>query len=513
MSVRGLVLSLALICAAAGGAFADDAAPPALSAPPVPTAHPGPLTAAEIQAQLRAALGPIGGDQAAPGRKVRVTAEGDHFRMTLPFLSMMNLMPQGPGSQAASMTATLRQVAGRWELGDIRSPSPVSYAVSLPQPKGKPPIEVKVTSTTAEQNGHASFDPSYATPSAWSQVGRGIDIKSLGEDFQQKQHIDSYTSEGGLTPAAGGRLDFDGKFEATNYAQVSRTPEQNYDFAAARLHVATKLEQVNRQQVGPLMAAAIKAFGSIAGAKPGAMATLDPATKAALVNSLQDLAEGGSLDESADGLRVVTGGKLYGAAHAGLGLGASAPNGKLSAYMDVALDGLTLPDAGANAGLLPSHLALRPSISGIDMHALTELARSAGAHADAKTLAFQAIGLLSTGDVQVAIDTFSLDMGQAKFAGTGAVHIRAPTPQGIDGAARVTAEGYEGFIQQVQALSKTQPNAAKILPGLIYAKGLGKQEGGKTVWNVALANGAVTVNGIDVIPHQPPPGPPSGGIQ
>jgi hypothetical protein len=62
----------------------------------------------------------------------------------------------------------------------------------------------------------------------------------------------------------------------------------------------------------------------------------------------------------------------------------------------------------------------------------------------------------------------------------------------------VTAENFDSFVKQMQAAK--QPDVAKIIPALIYAKGLAQNDGGKLVWNVAYAGGKLTVNGIDPTP-------------
>jgi hypothetical protein len=453
--------------------------------------------AADVQAQLRAALGPLGGDQAPPEKQIRVTQEGDHLKIAVPFYALYGMSASSPSGDTAT-TATARLVDGRWDVEDIDSPSPVTVTVKSPDGKA----DVRTTTSRGDQNGRALFDPTLATDSSMTMIVRKIASESTIGDLHQAQRIESVTAQAGLVPHGDGRLDFSETLDATSVAIAMQLPDgKAVEIALDRGSFDGKLDQVRKDRIGPLSTLLLRAFGSLmgGGSAPGKLPTLDPAVGQDLAAALDDLAVGGKLDEQADNIRVVAGGKRGSADHAAFGFGASAPAGDLTAYVDVLVDGLALPDVPDAAGLTPRHIALRPSISGIDMHTLTQLIRSAAAPgADTGMLGMQALGLLASGRLRIGIDTFAFDLGDARFGGTGAVNVRSPSPAGIEGSARVTAENFDSFVKQMQAAK--QPDVAKIIPALIYAKGLAQNDGGKLVWNVAYAGGKLTVNGIDPTP-------------
>lgn len=480
MRLRRTAFSL-LLLAGTHAARADDA-------------QPG---AADVQAQLRAALGPLGGDGAEPGQQVSVTQEGDHLKIAMPFFALMGMTPAA--GQDGATTATARMVGGKWDVEDIQSPSPMTFTI-----KGKDGKEGHMTMTRGDQNGHALFDPTLATPSSMTMIVHKVQSDSVIGDIRQSQRVDSYTSQTGLAPHGDGRLDLDQTVEASSVALAMQLPgKKTLEFAIDHATLAGRFDGLNKDRVGPLIAVTYKVLGAvIAGAGPGKAPAIDPAAAGEFGAALQDIAVGAKLTESADNIRVVADGKRGGADHASFGFGAEAPDGQLAAYVDVSIDGLSLPDTPEAAPYVPKHVAFRPSIAGIDVHTLSELIRSATSpDADSTVLTMQAMGLLASGRLKVGIDTFAFDLGDAKFAGTGVVNVHAPSPQGVDGTARVTAENFDSFVKQMQAQAGKQPEVAKMMPGLIYAKGLAQNDGGKLVWNVAYAGGKLTVNGVDPMPQ------------
>lgn len=475
-------------------------------------AQTGP-SAADVQSQLRAALGPFGGDQAPPEKQVGVTQEGDHYRLSMPFLTAMGLSSKADTDIAT--TATARLVDGQWVIEDIKSPSPVE--VTIDQPGGGPPMHMKIT--RGDQNGQALFDPTLKRPSSLSMIVRNIATDMTGAGLKQSQKIESYTLQGAANPHGDGLLDITQTLDATNWAIAMQAKESGpVEVAINHGHIAGGLTQVDTSRIAPLMAAAYKlSQDMVAGAsaaKDGKPPSIDPTALRNLASLMSGLAQGGQLDESADDVRVVASGKRGSVDHAGLGMGANAHDGALDAFLSIAVDGLALPDTPEAQPYLPKHLALRPTISGIDLQQLSTIARQAqDPNVDQETLGMEALGLLTSGKLKVGIDTFALDMGDAKFRGTGTVAILAPTPAGLDGTARVTAENFDAFMKQMQAQAAHEPKLAQALPALVFAKGLAQADGKTLVWNIAYKGGQLTVNGVNPMPAQPgaaPGGPPGG---
>ena len=73
----------------------------------------------------------------------------------------------------------------------------------------------------------------------------------------------------------------------------------------------------------------------------------------------------------------------------------------------------------------------------------------------------------------------------------GTARIRA-LPDGTAGYdTHLTAHGLDAMLALVQA----DPKAQQIMPMLYMAKGMAKPEGDGVVWDIAFADGVVTVNG------------------
>ena len=63
----------------------------------------------------------------------------------------------------------------------------------------------------------------------------------------------------------------------------------------------------------------------------------------------------------------------------------------------------------------------------------------------------------------------------------------------MQGQARITATGMEALL----ASAAKDPDLAPLLGGLTLAVQLAKREQGRMVWNVAMKDGTITVNGVD----------------
>jgi len=177
------------------------------------------------------------------------------------------------------------------------------------------------------------------------------------------------------------------------------------------------------------------------------------------------------------------------------GLTVAAPDGRVGIHFHFLLDGFDSPDVppGVFRDYLPRHIAIAPRITGIpaaDLHAL--ILRAADSNGDDPLLSVQARALLDKGPVAVGLDELSLDFGPATLTGTGEVRILGT--DSYEGEAHFVATGLDALIQQ----SNTVPELKQAAPVLFLLKGMGKQDGATTVWDVTYRDGKALVNGTDL---------------
>lgn len=197
---------------------------------------------------------------------------------------------------------------------------------------------------------------------------------------------------------------------------------------------------------------------------------------------------------------------VSGAGHSGhvdklaAGFSASAPDGKALIRLTFAIDGLDSPDIppGVYRDYLPRHLSIAPRVGGVpaaDLHDL--MLRAANSGGDDPQLPDQAMALLAKGPLAVGLDELSFDFGPATLKGTGEVRISGMNQ--YEGEAHFVATGLDDLIKK----AGTVPELKEAGPVLFLVKGMGKQDGATTVWDVTYSQGKMMVNGNDLSQMMP----------
>jgi hypothetical protein len=182
-----------------------------------------------------------------------------------------------------------------------------------------------------------------------------------------------------------------------------------------------------------------------------------------------------------------------------LNLRGNAAKERLIARIEGGVDGFALNDlSGETASYVPRHVEIKSALSGVRIGPLMALLRAAIApDADPDALQDQVIQLLNDPDTAFAIDSVNFDSGPLRLTGSARV---VPHPGGPLGAAiHLSATGVDAMIAQAQKTPTLQP----ALPMMFMAKGMGRPEGVAVVWDIALGNGPMTINGV---PFGQPPG-------
>jgi len=233
-------------------------------------------------------------------------------------------------------------------------------------------------------------------------------------------------------------------------------------------------------------------------AEAGATATLTAEQHAAAHDALVALAD---LMAGFDERQTLEDVHAVGAGHSGhldrlvTGFSVGAPDGRVQLRLTFALDGLDSPDVppGVFRDYMPRHIAISPRLGGVPAADLRDLLlRAADSNGDDPLLEARAKALLEKGPVVAGLDELSLDFGPATLKGSG--EVRIASADRYDGEAHFVATGLDALIRQ----ANTVPELKQAGPVLFLLKGMGRQDGANTVWDIVYRDNKVLVNGNDL---------------
>jgi hypothetical protein len=475
----------------------------------------GPAQAQALQQQLRAWLaGLVGPEIALPDPLLRVTGEGDHYRMAWPIPGLDDRTGD------AALTASERPLdGGRWAIEGISLPGSANFTMTIPDTGDiatSKPLKAKLT--VGRQDSRGEIDPALVSPSALHIDLGNLAITTDSAKEHQEQLVDRYVADTSLKPVQEGRLDLlmDATMDGWRSA-VRAEGGSAVAIAAQKIHALGRIDGASRDKVMDLVAAMnafYRALPPDVAEKHGKVDLSAPARVQlrTMINALPAILAGVRLQETVDGLQVeVAGMGGFALQHALLGFGGDAPDGNLHVWFDIGLDGLETPSLPPKvAEYLPKHVELRPSISGIRTADLTKLALDATEEAADDRIGPDIGAIFSHGGINLGLETLSFDLGPAKVEGVGRFVMLSP--ETWRGNARLSATG----IDELTAQARTNADLQQALPALIMLRGLAKPDGDRLVWEIASEGTSVTVNGIDLSqlggdkPKGKPPNAPPG---
>jgi hypothetical protein len=476
---RGLVLAALLV---PGAAMAQSVTPE---------------QATQLRLQLNDWIaGLLGPSVKLPDLPLKVTADGDHYDLSLPILGLE--VPTGD----PAMSAELRPLdGGRWSLEKARFPGTGSFAITLPDTGASPGGPMKGTYSVGKQDLHATIDPSFASPSTSHTEMEAFAVAMDAPKRHQEEHIDRMVGDAVLTPAKDGRLDM--KSEATVEGWKSAALDDNKPamaFGAKRVHMTSQAEGIDREHAANLVSAVAAFIGAMPNGpeKQDGKTNLPPLAKAQLqlvTAAMEDLVSSVSVQESLDDMQVEIAGK-GGATikHLQLGFGGDAPDKTLHAWLDIGFDGLDSPTMPPQfATYLPKHFEIKPTLSGVPTAVLRKLAMDVSADDPTKQpMGPDIAAIFASGGAVIGLETLSFDLGPATLKGTGDVTVTSPSTW--RGQAHVVATGFD----QLTAQARENPDLQQALPVLVMMRGLAKPDGNKLVWDIASEGPKLTVNGMDM---------------
>jgi len=453
----------------------------------------------------------LGGTIALPDRPVQLRAEGDDYALIIPL-----------GTDSAITGHLTPQDDGRWLLSGVKLPSPATFTLSLPAPakSGQPPAMVQRTYafSVARQTIGGRLDPSNKTPSNVEQRYEGFQLSSSGGGVKQTSQIARSSSQATSTPTA------DGRFDLTSSSVIEGYLDDNENdngfavhLAAERNRLALQFGSISPDKYAALLRSSVAFVQAVAAANgagrdPDRFTTEQQAhlrtVLRALVEALDGFASTMQADDAIENLQVQAGkaAASYGgiARRASLGFGAEAPDGVLKTYLDVGVEGLSIPGVLATlgvpaqyAGLVPTDIHLRPTLAGIGTKELLDAARRALDAMDRgeKPPPPDPAPLFAHGGIVAGLDAMSFNLGPTKFAGQGAVTVTAPSPSALTGQGRITATDFDALVDR----AKQDPAMQSALALLTFVKGIGRNSGDQIVWDITYRDGRTLVNGVDAM--------------
>ena len=478
-------------------------------APTLSPAFAAPATPEQVTAVERTLndwfRGLAGGVLTPQAYSVRPDSRGDTYTVTAslaPGITIMgHLSPQGDG---------------RWQILDLKIPSPSTFTFGTagPGPNGQLTAKTNrsVAFSAARQETSGTLDPTYATPSTVEQRFDSYQLGTTSADVLLLAQIEHVVNQITLNPAAGERVDVAGESSLDHLAvDQRRAGDSALHVTADRAHATSLLSNLSRDR-GPAFFRALTAFSAerigkrpLDATKPRTpFDTQQRAQVRAMLDMLQGLASAAKLDLEMTSVRIQDGGSRP--SGAGLPIDATlgrlhtggevaSTDGILSAHLDISADKLSIAQFKANAyaDLVPKHLHLSPSLTGIGTQGLIAYLQQILDAADREHAPLPSPApLFSRGDVTAGIDSLSLDAGPAAFDGHGTVTVMASGT--LSGSGQVTATGLDALIDHV----KPDPALQVALAALTIAKGLGRSDGDRTVWDIVYRDGSAFVNGVDV---------------
>lgn len=460
-----------------------------------------PEQAQALERQLRGWFAAMAGPNLpVAASPVQVTPAGDHFLLTVP--------PAGaavPVKGWPSATANARPAeGGRWTLDSMRVQTPARFTVNMPAPAkagepARPPVPTTYTLNYATQDGGGTWDPAFATQSVINTASTGFELVADAAGAKQVTMLDRINSALTLRPVADGRVDASLDATGTGYSLHTTTTgpaagAPAFQAAARQIRAAFGMTGISRER-GAQVIPALARFAPPAGTPPGTKPPPNPDAIRALMQAMQGLASGVTMTEVLDDFTVRGTGVSFASTQFRLGLDAKADGGFIRGALDVGLDGLALPGMGLDtfADLLPRHVALQPYVSNVPTQELLQLLQSQMEHREAGLPPAQVAALFGHGGLKAGLESFALDIGGASFAGKAGVDM--PAPNAVSGTAQVTATDMDKLLITVQA----NPALAQAVPVIVFAKGIGRTENGKLVWDMQFDSSKLLVNGVDLM--------------
>jgi hypothetical protein len=420
-------------------------------------------------------------------QSVQVTQSGGDYHVRLPLKGFS--VPAN-----AAVDAIARPLAGgMWDIVLMTFPSAGTVEPAMHDPDAR-----AITFSIGEQAIKARIDPSFARISSFAADLGTIKINSGQADLQSEQSFDRYVTDGTVSSGTDGLLNLTSQGKATNWRLAAHGPNHaETDGVARTLSGRVSVEGLDRTRGFRLMAAsrALLAAAKTPSA-PGQPPTVSDGQRQdirTLVEALSGLMTRFSVEESVDDIRFSSG-AVAGATigRVKFSMAGDSTQARLNTTLDIAMDAFAMASLPPETAVyVPRHFDLRSAMAGVPTEHILALLRTATEPgADLAALEARFTSLFAEPGTRIGIESLTFDSGPMQVTASARF---VPKPNGKMGAnIHVAANGLDAFIAQAQGVPAMQQG----LPMMFMAKGMGRPEGGATVWDIALGDGPITVNGV-----------------
>jgi hypothetical protein len=468
--------------------------------PTVAHAEISPQDAQGLEQQIRSWLSGVLGPHVALGeRPVQMIPESDHYRLEIPLSDAH--VGNGYSIGEGAITGSARPLDNqRWAIEGLRMSSPLR--AERPTKNGSGPRSLVIQ--TASQNLRGVIDPSLATVTSLDATLLGYVARSDMEDTTQTTRVERAMTHTLCEPAEHGRVNV---LSTSTSDKLSITEKlrnsTELNVSADRLMSTGHFSGVSPAQIGVLIRSALDLTTPVAalggdvlrGALPIRIPTRSRPAARALVLALDDMLGAAQQDSVVEGIHVDTMGRSADVRRLDVSAGFDAPDGRMDAHASVVADGVQLATVLRDPyrDFLPHHIVLQPHVSGIALHALTNLALHVidSDENDARDWSSEMAVLFAKGPLHIGLDQLALDLGPAALQAKGGIDIASV--DSMSGQAHIVATGFDALIGKVNATADLR----RLAPMLFLLKGLGRQDGENMVWDVSYENGKLMVNDTD----------------
>ncbi len=451
-----------------------------------------------IRAWLTGQIGPLVDVAALP---LQVIAETDSYQLAVPFGGKMadGAINVGDGK----ITLRVKQLDDhRWSIEEFRLPSPWTFSVDKSLQDASKEGLSGMTLKIGDQDTHGVLDTSLATTSTLDTKIQGYTVVVQGKEGPQTTRVDGLTSHIAWQPTADGLLTMIGQSDLNGYKAATVLPDgQKLAIDIGSMRASMTAKGVRMADIGAIIHTAVQlgvsaqAMKAAGAPKPDGIPDADKPTVKALVTALAGLMGSLTTDTSYENVSVDVGGQTGSLHKLSIGFDMAAPNGHADIAWRIALQGLDSPliPPGVYRDYLPHQLKLTPHVGGVSKPELVALVMRLIDDPNAADDSMQvAAALLAKGPLVLGVKDIAVDLGPATLSGGGAVTVKSVAD--YSGAGEFHATGLDELIQKANAT----PELKQAAPGLVFLKGLGKQEGKITVWKIRYAGNKLFVNDNDM---------------
>jgi hypothetical protein len=430
-----------------------------------------------------------------------VTHDGGQYHARIP-LPVLTSPPN------AAIEAVARRLdAGIWDITALTLP-PTGAMTMLPQ--GSVPAGVMAYSI-GQQMFQGKIDPTLAVPSPFRARFGKITLRTENAPQHTDQTIEQVSTDGTLSGDAHGRLNIRSRGSLTNWLATGAgdKPGDSFRLSARSVAFSYDVDGLDRARAEHMRAtaqaltadAALAADAAAPAGKPRPKPGLSPAARERLNGIVEDLAAlltRFDMEETARGVHFDAAGSKVDIGAVRFGLAGEARDDRVNAHLDISVSDPVASGVPAEyAALMPQHVTVRPAISGVRSAAFMQWLRDATApDRDPAALQARTMALLSDPDATVGIEAMTIESGPLVVEGSARIRPLPGDMAGYD--IHLTARGLDAMMATLQR----NPQAIQLLPLVLLAKGMAKTRGDTLVWDIAYANGAITVNNVPLA--QPP---------